>query len=130
MRAMDGERFPPVHRTHGVGHRNEPLQLTESFPEPPERRFQRFELPGSLSGPLRGPTISDHLRVIKSPKPKLKRWDPPAGPTEGARSIGARGVSVKASVKTNSTHGVSPCGGYPRNTLVKGVRGTLHRTST
>ena len=73
MCAMDGERFlilpitlffhlcPPleifreyqesltVHRAYGVGHRNERLQLTESFPEPPERRFQRFELPVAAS---------------------------------------------------------------------------------
>ena len=52
-----------VHRTHGVGHRNERLQLTESFPEPPERRFRRFGASGGLSGPPRGPTISDNLRV-------------------------------------------------------------------
>ena len=50
---------------HGVGHRNERLQLTESFPEPPERRFQRFERSGGLSGPPRGPTISGNLSVTK-----------------------------------------------------------------
>ena len=55
-----------VHRAHGVGHRNKRSQLTESFPEPPERRFQRFELPGSLSGPLRGITISDNPSVTKT----------------------------------------------------------------
>ena len=30
----------------------------------------------------------------ESPKPKLKRRDQPAGPTEQSQSIGARGVSV------------------------------------
>ena len=55
-----------VHRAYGVEHRNERLQLSESFPEPPERRFQRFELPGSLSGACRGPPISDNPRVTKT----------------------------------------------------------------
>ena len=41
-----------VHRAHGVGHRNERLQLTESFLERRERRIRRFELPGGLGGTL------------------------------------------------------------------------------
>ena len=57
------QKLLTVHRAHGVGHRNERLQLTESFPEPLERRFRRFELPGGLSGAPRGPTISDNPRV-------------------------------------------------------------------
>ena len=55
-----------VHRTRDAGHRNERLQLTKSFPEPPERQFQRFERSGGLSGPLRGPTISANPRVAKT----------------------------------------------------------------
>ena len=41
-----------VHRAHGVGHRNERLQLTKSFPERREQRIRRFELPGGLGGTL------------------------------------------------------------------------------
>ena len=55
-----------VHRAHGVGRWNERLQLTKSFPEPLERRFRRFELPGVLSGPPRGPPISDNPRVTET----------------------------------------------------------------
>ena len=54
------------HRTHGAGHRNERLQLTKSFPKPPERQFQRFERSGGLSGPPRGATKSDNPRVAKT----------------------------------------------------------------
>ena len=80
-----------IHRTHGAGHRNERLQLTKSFLKPPERQFQRFERSGGLSGPPGG-----QLKVTtpESPKPKLKRRDQPAGPTEQSQSIDARGVSV------------------------------------
>ena len=42
-----------VHRVYGVGPSVYSSELTESFPEPPGRRFQRFELPGSLSDPQR-----------------------------------------------------------------------------
>ena len=41
-----------VHRAHGMGHRNERLQLTESFPERRERRIRRFERSGGLGGTL------------------------------------------------------------------------------
>ena len=59
-----GNRLPSIARM--VWDRNEHSQLTESVPEPPERRFQRFELPGSLSGACRGATISDNPRVTKT----------------------------------------------------------------